>query len=72
MSVKEAVQGPTGGGCLMELSWGETRDVKLRNGDIRHYLKDGDRVTMRGHCKGDGYRIGFGHCTGKVLPALPM
>ncbi|XP_008579531.1 PREDICTED: fumarylacetoacetase [Galeopterus variegatus] len=23
-----------------------------------------------GHCQGDGYRIGFGQCAGKVLPAL--
>ena len=23
-----------------------------------------------GHCQGDGYRVGFGQCAGKVLPAL--
>jgi fumarylacetoacetase len=32
--------------------------------------QDGDTVTMKGYCQGDGYRIGFGPCVGKVLPAL--
>ena len=30
---------------------------------------DGDTVTLRGHARGDGYRVGFGVCTGKTLPA---
>jgi len=25
---------------------------------------------MRGYGQGDGYRIGFGPCDGKVLPAI--
>jgi fumarylacetoacetase len=32
-------------------------------------LHDGDRVTLTGWCQGDGYRIGFGEVTGRVLPA---
>lgn len=26
--------------------------------------------SVLGHCQGDGYRVGFGLCAGKVLPAL--
>ena len=35
-------------------------------------LQDGDVVTMVGYCQGEGYRIGFGSCVGRVLPALPI
>ena len=27
-------------------------------------------LSLAGHCQGDGYRVGFGQCAGKVLPAL--
>ena len=30
---------------------------------------DGDRVTMTGWCQGQGYRVGFGEVTGKILAA---
>ena len=33
---------------------------------------DGDEVVMTGYAQGDGYRVGFGQCTGKVLPAHPL
>ena len=32
-------------------------------------LADGDEVIMTGFCQGAGYRVGFGECVGKVLPA---
>ena len=32
-------------------------------------VKDGDEVIMSGHCQGEGYRVGFGSVTGKILPA---
>ena len=35
---------------------------------MRKFLKDGDTVLMRGVCRGDGFRIGFGPCDGKILP----
>ena len=40
--------------------------------ETRTFLQDGDRVTMTGYCQGDGYRIGFGEVTGRVLPAVPL
>lgn len=57
-------------GSLLEKTWGGTRTFDLAgNGGQRKYLEDGDRVTMTGKCVKDGLRIGFGKCTGLVLPA---
>ena len=55
-------------GSMLELSWLWTKPIKLSNGDERKSLDDGDTVTLRGWCQGDGYRIGFGDCTGTILP----
>ena len=33
------------------------------------FLEDFDTITLTGWCQGPGYRVGFGSCTGKVLPA---
>lgn len=63
------LQGAGGQGCLLELSWGGTRDVNLERGQTRRYLQDGDTVTLSGYCQAQGYRIGFGDCTGTILPA---
>jgi fumarylacetoacetase len=65
------ISGPTpeSRGCLLELTWGGRNAVKLSGGETRRFLQDGDRITMSGWCQGDGYRIGFGEVTGKLLPA---
>ena len=57
-------------GSLLELSWGGKEPLQLDCGDARSFLEDGDTLTLHGHAQGDGYVIGFGECTGKVLPAL--
>ncbi len=54
-------------GSMLELSWLWTEPIKLSNGDERKSLEDGDTVTLRGWCQGEGYRIGFGDCTGTIL-----
>jgi len=56
-------------GSMLELSWSGSKDVPLGDGETRKFLKDGDNVIMQGYCQGDGYRIGFGDCSGKILPA---
>ncbi|XP_017766633.1 PREDICTED: fumarylacetoacetase [Eufriesea mexicana] len=56
-------------GSMLELSWNGTRDVPLKDGTNRKFLQDGDEVIIRGYCVGNGYRIGFGPCSGKLLPA---
>jgi fumarylacetoacetase len=43
----------------------------LENGGQRVYLEDDDEVELTGWCQGDGYRVGFGTCSGSILPAVP-
>lgn len=63
---------PDSYGSMLELCWKGTKTVDLGNGETRKFLKDGDDVVFTGYCEKDGVRIGFGSCTGQVLPALPM
>ena len=56
-------------GSLLEISWGGKEPFTLDSGETRTFIEDGDRMTLRGHAQGDGYRIGFGECTATILPA---
>ena len=59
-------------GSMLELSWQGTREVALGDSGLtRKFLQDGDTVAITGFCQGHGYRIGFGSCEGKILPAHP-
>lgn len=63
---------PMSFGSLLEKSWAGSKPFQLENGETRTYLNDGDKVTLRGFCcGGDGNapRVGFGECTGVVLPS---
>ena len=57
-------------GSLLELSWGGKEPLLLADGIQRTFLEDGDSVLFLGQAQGDGYRIGFGDCRGRLLPAL--
>ena len=57
-------------GSLLELGWGGKEPVTLDTGESRSFLADGDTLTLQGAAHGDGYTIGFGDCTGTILPAL--
>lgn len=57
-------------GSLLELSWGGKEPLTLDTGETRSFLEDGDTLTLEGAATGDGYTIGFGPCTGTLLPAL--
>ncbi|XP_076593021.1 fumarylacetoacetase [Chaetodon auriga] len=61
---------PESFGSMLELSWKGSKSIDLGGGESRTFLKDGDEVTITGYCQGDGYRVGFGPCTGTILPAL--
>jgi fumarylacetoacetase len=61
---------PDSFGSLLELTWKGTKPITFPNGDKRTFIQDGDRITMTGWCHGDGYRVGFGEVTGKILPAV--
>ncbi|MDH3283784.1 MAG: fumarylacetoacetase [Acidobacteriota bacterium] len=56
-------------GCLLELTWRGTEPIELPNGEERKFLADGDTVVMSGWCQGAGFRVGFGECSGTLLPA---
>lgn len=66
------ISGPTkdSRGSLLELSWGGKEPILLQDGGERRFIEDHDTLTLRGKAQGDGYIIGFGECTGQVLPAL--
>lgn len=57
--------------ALIELTTGGKNPVSLANGETRAFLEDGDTIVIRGFCQRDGAaRIGFGHATGTILPAV--
>lgn len=56
-------------GSMLELSWGGKEPMTLDDGTVRSFLEDGDTVTFRGWCQGEGYRIGFGEAGGIIAPA---
>lgn len=65
------ISGPTeeSRGCMLELTWRGANPLTLPNGESRKWLEDGDRLTITGWAQGDGYRVGFGEVTGRVLSA---
>lgn len=44
----------------------------MGNGSTRTFIEDNDTVIMRGHCKNENVRIGFGEVRSKLLPAIPF
>ena len=62
------ISGPDKGsyGSLLEITWAGKEKMELPSGEERVYLQDGDYVNLEGVCKGDGYVIGFGECSGKI------
>ena len=67
------ISGPTKPerGSLLELSWGGQDPLLIADG-TRSFVEDGDTITLRGHCSGDGFRIGFGDCSGRLMPAIDI
>ena len=59
-----------GYGSLLELTWRGTKPLELPGGVTRRFLEDGDTLALSGRCAGAAYSIGFGECSGTVLPAL--
>lgn len=46
--------------------------IELANGETRKFIADNDEVVIEGFCQGEGYRVGFGPCVGKLQPAIPQ
>jgi fumarylacetoacetase len=68
------ISGPTeeSRGCMLELTWRGANPLPLPNGETRKWLEDGDSLTITGWAQGDGYRIGFGEVTGRIMPAYSI
>lgn len=66
------ISGPTPDsfGSLLELTWNGKNPLELKSGGTRGFIVDGDELTLAGWCQGEGYRVGFGTCVGKISPAL--
>ncbi len=54
-------------GSMLELSWGGKNPITLTNGQIRSFIEDGDRVTMRGWSEKNGLRVGFGDVYNRIV-----
>lgn len=65
------ISGPSPGsyGSLLELTFNGQKPLSLPDGTERRFLEDGDTVIMRGWAERNGVRIGFGPCSGKLLPS---
>lgn len=58
--------------CLAELTERGGNPIIFGDGSRRVWLEDGDSVTIRGRAHApDAISIGFGDCTGRILPAVP-
>lgn len=58
-------------GSLLELTWNGANPLTLGDAEAglqRKFIEDGDTLIMRGHADAGAFRIGFGECSGKVLP----
>ncbi len=56
-------------GSMMELTWRGSKPITLNDGSERKFIEDHDTVILRGYCENKDYRLGFGTCSAKVLPA---
>ena len=57
-------------GSLLEISRGGKQPVTLPTGETRSFLEDGDELTLTARAEREGFvTIGFGECTGEVVPA---
>jgi fumarylacetoacetase len=72
MYASGTISGPSPGsyGSMLELSWNGQRPIKLNDGTERTFLHNDDTIMLKGYAERNGIRIGFGECSGKILPSL--
>jgi len=58
-------------GSLLEINWKGTRSAKMKDGTERKFIHDHDNIVMTAECRKDDIFIGFGKCSGRILPACP-
>jgi len=57
-------------GCLLERTWGGAEPLTTPSGEPIRFLRDRDELTIEGYCQSPSYRVGFGRCSARILPAL--
>ena len=57
---------------MLELTWGGKEPITLNDGSTRTFINDLDNVILRGYCETSEVKIGFGKCTGQILPAFEL
>lgn len=64
------ISGPTPDsyGSMLELTWNGKNPIKMHDGTERKFINDNDTVIMKGYCKNNEVRIGFGEVSSKLLP----
>lgn len=64
------ISGPTPNsfGSMLELTWNGKNPIKMKDGTERKFINDNDTVIMKGFCKTNEIRIGFGEVSSKLLP----
>lgn len=55
-------------GSLLEITRNGKDPIRLAGGE-RTFIEDHDTLILSGRCQG-AYRVGFGECTGTILPAV--
>ncbi|MCZ4320114.1 fumarylacetoacetase [Aequorivita viscosa] len=61
---------PDSFGSMLELTWRGAKPISLADGSERKFINDNDTIILKGYCKSDDIRIGFGECRTKLLPAI--
>jgi fumarylacetoacetase len=66
------ISGPSPGsyGSLLELTWNGQKKLHFGENTERTFIEDNDTVIIKGYAEKDGVRLGFGDCSGKILPAM--
>ena len=59
---------PNSFGSMLELTWGGKNPIKMNDGTERKFINDNDTVIIKGFCKKNDVRIGFGEVSNKLLP----
>ena len=54
-------------GSIFEINKGGKNKIRINNGE-RIWIEDYDAIRLEAILKGDGYYIGFGDCSGRILP----
>ncbi|WP_456420757.1 fumarylacetoacetase [Lutibacter sp.] len=68
------ISGPTKNsfGSMLELTWAGKEPIKLKDGTQRTFFNNGDTVILQGSCENENVKIGFGKCSGKILPPINL